>query len=163
MGLAWALLINVIGAGIFGLLLNIPNPLLAVAIFEMVVIATTTFLSVRHEINSRSQSCAVEAFWQQYARARDLKADDPLEFAATHAKAELPGRPQRVMNGSFGGVGGALLITGDGLKRGDAIALVAGPSGPVASADFEASAPGASAQRSTATAPARRRAPARGG
>ena len=38
------------------------------------------------------------------------------------------------------------MVTGDGFKRGDSIALVAGPTGPVASADFDVSAPGASAK-----------------
>jgi hypothetical protein len=38
------------------------------------------------------------------------------------------------------------MITGDGLKRGDSIALVAGPDGPIATADFDVSAPGASAE-----------------
>jgi hypothetical protein len=146
MGLAWALLINVVGGGIFGLLLNIPNPLVAVAIFELIVIGTTTFLSIRHQINSTSRACAAEAFWREYARSRDLELTDPLEFAATHAKVELPGKPQRVLTGLLDGVPGALMITGDGLKRGEKIALVAGPSGPVASADFEASAPGPSAK-----------------
>ena len=38
------------------------------------------------------------------------------------------------------------MITGDGFRRGDVIAIVAGETGPVASADFEVSAPGASAK-----------------
>ena len=37
------------------------------------------------------------------------------------------------------------MVTGDGFKRGEKIALVAGEQGPVASAPFEVSAPGASA------------------
>lgn len=64
---------------------------------------------------------------------------------------ELPGKPDRVLSGHFdsagagGGVDGALVLVGDGLRRGDRIAFVAGPSGPVASADLNVSAPGVSA------------------
>jgi hypothetical protein len=144
MALVWTLAVNVIGGGIFGLLLNIGNPLLAVAIFEAVVIGTAGFLSIRHEINSRSAKLATAAFWREYARSRELEPVEPRGFAATHAKAELPGAPKRVFAGTFDGVAGALMLTGDGLKRGDSIAIVAGPLGPVASADFQVSAPGAS-------------------
>ena len=38
------------------------------------------------------------------------------------------------------------MITGDGFKRGDSIALVGGPTGPIATAEFDVSAPGASAK-----------------
>jgi hypothetical protein len=144
--LAWTLIVNVVGGGIFVLLLNLPNPLAAVVVFEVVVLATVGAIVIRHEIKSRSRACAAEAFWTHYARSRRLEAVDPLEFAATHARAGLPGQPERVFAGSVEGVDGALVITGDGLKRGDAIALVAGPIGPVARADFEASAPGPSAR-----------------
>jgi hypothetical protein len=50
------------------------------------------------------------------------------------------------MTGILGGVDSSLMLTGDGLRRGDSIALVAGPTGPVASAELELSAPGASAK-----------------
>jgi hypothetical protein len=144
MTLVWTLAINVIGGGIFGLLLNLPNPGRAVLIFEICVLTIVGFLTFRHEINDRSQRLALEAFWREYARSRGLRAEDPSTFAATHAKAELPGNPARVLSGSFDGVDASLMITGDGLKRGDTIALVAGAQGPVASTDFDVSAPGAS-------------------
>ncbi len=44
-----------------------------------------------------------------------------------------------------GGAPGALMLTGDGRKRGDQIALVRGPRGPVATAELNVSAPGISA------------------
>ena len=47
-------------------------------------------------------------------------------------KASLPGTPKRVMTGVFAGVPGSLMVTGDGLKRGDSIALVGGETGPIA-------------------------------
>jgi len=144
MTIVWTVVINVVGGGIFGLLLNLPDPGRAVLIFEVCVIAIVGFLTFRHELNDRSQRLSVEAFWREYARARGLRAEDPGAFAATHAKAELPGSPARVLRGRFDGVDGALMVTGEGFKRGDTIALVAGPTGPVASADFDVSAPGAS-------------------
>jgi hypothetical protein len=116
-----------------------------VLIFEAIVIAVVGFFTFRAQIRGRTTRLAEEAFWAEYARSHGLRIEDPLSFAATHAKAELPGTPVRVMSGTFGGVDGALMITGDGFKRGDSIALVAGEQGPVASADFEVSAPGVSA------------------
>jgi hypothetical protein len=50
------------------------------------------------------------------------------------------------MTGSFDGIPGSLLVTGDGFTRGDSIALVAGSAGPTATAEFDVSAPGASAK-----------------
>lgn len=144
MTIVWALVINVVGGGIFGLLLNLPEPGRAVLIFEILVLSIVGYLTFRHEINDRSQRLSVEAFWREYARARGLRAEDPSKFAAAHAKAGLPGNPARVLRGNFDGVEGALMVTGEGFKRGDTIALVAGPTGPVASADFDVSAPGAS-------------------
>lgn len=144
MTIVWTLVINVIGGGIFGLLLNLPNPGRAVLIFEICVVTIVGFLTLRHEINDRSQRLSVEAFWREYARSRGLRSEDPSTFAATHAKAELPGNPVRVLSGRFDGVDASLMVTGDGSKRGDTIALVAGPDGPVAGTDFDVSAPGAS-------------------
>lgn len=146
MTIVWMLVVNVVGGGIFGLLLNMPNPGRAVLIFELSLFALIGFLTLRHEINDRSQRLAVEAFWHEYAASRELRPEDPAVFAATHAKAKLPGNPARVFSGRFGEVGGSLMVTGNGFKRGDSIALVAGPTGPVASADFDVSAPGASAR-----------------
>jgi hypothetical protein len=145
MTIAITLGVNLIGGGIFGLLLNLPNPGRAVLIFEAIVIAVVGFFTFRAQIRGRTTRLAEEAFWAEYARSHGLRIENPLSFAATHAKAELPGTPVRVMSGTFDGVEGALMITGDGFKRGDSIALVAGEQGPVASADFEVSAPGVSA------------------
>ena len=137
--------VNIFGGGIFGLLLNLPNPGLAVLIFEVIVVSVVGYFMFRHQVNSATDLLAQEAFWVEYARSRKLRVEDPLSFAATHAKAELPGTPVRLLTGRFGEVEGALMTTGDGLKRGESIALVAGETGPVASADFEVSAPGVSA------------------
>jgi hypothetical protein len=146
MTLAITLAVNIIGGGIFGLLLNLPSPGRAVLIFEAIVIGVVGYFTFRAQIRGRTATLAKEAFWVEYARSRRLRVEDPLRFAATHAKAELPGSPVRVMSGRFGDLEGALMITGDGFKRGDSIALVAGEDGPVASADFEVSAPGVSAE-----------------
>jgi hypothetical protein len=144
MTLAITLGVNIIGGGIFGLLLNLSNPGRAVLIFEAIVISVVGYFTLRSQISGRTATLAQEAFWAEYARSRKLRVEDPLSFAATHAKAELPGTPIRVMSGAIGGVDGALMVTGEGFKRGDSIALVAGEQGPTASADFEISAPGAS-------------------
>lgn len=145
MTIAFMLGANIIGGGIFGLLLNIPNPGRAVLIFEILLFLIIGYFTLRSQINGMTRKLSSEGFWREYARTRDLKVEDPTSFAATHAKANLPGAATRVMSGHLGGVEGALMLTGDGLKRGDTIALVAGESGPVASAPLDVSAPGASA------------------
>ena len=143
--LLWMLAVNIIGGGIYGLLLNLPNPGTAVLVYQGILFVIIGFFVLRSTINGTSKQLASEAFWQQYANRRGLTFESPSEFAATHAKAELPGNPVRVMTGTFDGIQGSLLVTGDGLKRGDSIALVAGESGPTATADFDVSAPGPSA------------------
>jgi hypothetical protein len=146
MTLVWSLVVNVVGGGIFGLLLNLPDPGKSVLVFEICVVSIVGYFVFRHEVNDRSGLLSVEAFWREYAKARELTSEDPAVFAATHAKAELPGSPTRVLTGAFDGVSGSLMVTGDGLKRGDSIALVGGLSGPTASTDFDVSAPGPSAK-----------------
>jgi hypothetical protein len=136
--------VNIIGGGIFGLLLNLPNPGRAVLIFEAIVLVIVGYFVTRGQLRSATETLATEAFWTEYARSRRLTIEDPLRFAATHAKAELPGSPTHVMTGTFDGMQASLMLTGDGLTRGDSIALVAGEQGPVASAPFEVSAPGVS-------------------
>jgi hypothetical protein len=140
------LVINVIGGGIYGLLLNLPNPGRAVLIYQAVLFVIVGYFVLRSQINGVSEKLAAEGFWQQYAKTRGLRFEDPSSFAATHAKADLPGNPIRVMTGTFDGVPGSLLITGDGFTRGDSIALVGGEAGPTATAEFDVSAPGASAK-----------------
>jgi hypothetical protein len=143
--LLWMLAVNIIGGGIYGLLLNLPNPGMAVLVYQGILFVVIGFFVLRGQINGTAKQLAAEGFWQQYAKARGLTFEDPGTFAATHAKAELPGNPVRVMTGTFEGIPGSLIVTGDGLKRGDSIALVAGESGPTATAEFDVSAPGPSA------------------
>ena len=145
MTVAWMLGANLIGGGIFGLLLNLPNPGLAVLIFEICLFVVIGFFCLRSQINGISTKLAAEGFWREYARGRGLEFEDPAAFAATHAKAGLPGSPKRVLTGAFDGVAGSLMVTGDGLKRGDSIALVGGADGPIATDAFDVSAPGPSA------------------
>jgi hypothetical protein len=146
MTLVWMLVVNVIGGGIYGLLLNLPNPGRAVIVYQLILFVVIGYFVLRSRINGTSEKLAAEGFWQQYAKTRGLRFEDTAEFAATHAKAKLPGKPVRVMTGSFDGLPGSLLVTGDGFTRGDSIALVAGPMGPTATAEFDVSAPGASAK-----------------
>jgi hypothetical protein len=144
--LAWMVGINIIGGGVYGLLLNLPNPGRAVLIYQAVLFVVVGFFVLRRQINGTSQKLATEGFWQQYANTRGLAFEDPSSFAATHAKANLPGNPVRVMTGAFDGIPASLMVTGDGFKRGDSIALVSGEAGPTATAEFDVSAPGASAK-----------------
>ena len=115
-------------------------------VYQLILFVVIGFFALRSQINGTSKKLAEEGFWQQYAKSRGLRFEDPSAFAAAHAKAELPGKPARVMTGTFDGIPGSLLVTGDGFTRGDSIALVAGPTGPTATLEFDVSAPGASAK-----------------
>jgi len=141
----WIMLaINIIGGGIYGLLLNLGNPGQAVIIYQVILFAIVFPLVLRRRINGLSERLSTQGFWREWARTHDLTEEEPTTFAATHAKANLPGAPMRVYSGGFGGVQGWLMFTGEGDKRGDVIALVAGEQGPTAAEPFDVSAPGPS-------------------
>jgi hypothetical protein len=136
--------VNIIAGGLYGLLLNLGNPGQAVIIYQVILFVIIFPLVLRSQINGMSSDLASNGFWSEYIRTHHLTEEDPSTFAATHAKANLPGAPIKVLTGELGGVQGSLMITGDGSKRGDVIALVAGEAGPVASAPFDVPAPGIS-------------------
>lgn len=136
--------VNIIAGGLYGLLLNLGNPGQAVIIYQLILFVIIFPLVLRSQINGMSSDLATNGFWREYIRTHHLTEEDPSSFAATHAKANLPGAPIKVLTGDLDDVQGSLMITGDGSKRGDVIALVAGETGPVASAPFDVSAPGIS-------------------
>lgn len=136
--------VNIIGGGIYGLLLNLGNPGRAVIVYQVILFVIIGPLVLRSQVNGLSAELASRGFWREYMRTHGLTEEDPAVFAATHAKADLPGAPKRVLRGTFGGLEATLMLTGDGDKRGDVIALVASETGPTASAAFDVSAPGPS-------------------
>lgn len=142
--LAIMLGVNIIGGGIYGLLLTVGDPLTNVLIWQAILFVVIGFLRFRHVTNDIARKASAEAFWQGYERTNDLTEVDPLRFSAEHAEANLPGKPIRVLQGLFGGTPGFLMLTGEGRERGDKIALVRGPKGPIAVADLNLSAPGPS-------------------
>ncbi|MFI5027347.1 MAG: hypothetical protein ACHQCF_00015 [Solirubrobacterales bacterium] len=88
-----------------------------------------------------------EAFYSAYAADRNLTLEPPLHFAATHAEAKVPFRPDRAFTGALpGGLEGSLVLCGDGSKRSDRIAMVAGPKGPFAEDELDAEAAGITAK-----------------
>jgi hypothetical protein len=102
---------------------------------------------VRRVVRGRSEKYAAEAFYRAYAADRGLKLEPPLRFAATHAEAKLPFKPDRVFTGRLpGGLDGSLALSGDGGKRSDRIAMVAGPKGPFAEEELQAEAGGITAK-----------------
>jgi hypothetical protein len=137
-------------AAMITLLVNIPAaaiPILsivngawvALAVFEGLLIAIVFFFTYRRGIREGGSKYAAEAFWRDYAERRRLKLEEPLHFAATHAEAKLPFRPDRVMAGALPGGGeGCFCVYGDGSKRADRVAVVGGPAGPVAESELEA-------------------------
>lgn len=145
MTLAIMLGVNIIGGGIYGLLLNLGSPGRAVLIYQLILFAIIFPLVLRRRINGLSERLSTTGFWREWARERGLTEEEPTTFAATHAKADLPGAPIRVYSGVLGGIEGWLMFTGEGDKRGDVIALVAGEQGPTAAEAFDVSAPGPSA------------------
>ncbi len=103
--------------------------------------------ALRRTVRTRSAKYAAEAFYRGYAADRNLRVEKPLAFAATHAEAKLPFRPDRVFSGTLpGGLEGSLVISGDGSKRANRIAMVAGPKGPFAEEELREEGAGLSAK-----------------
>jgi hypothetical protein len=120
---------------------------LPLLVIEGTLILTTFFFSFRSRVRQAGRKYAEEAFYRAYAADRELKLEEPLHFAASHAEAKLPFKPDRVLEGPLpGGTNGSLVLVGDGSKRSDRIAVVAGPRGPIAEAELRAEAPGLSAK-----------------
>lgn len=140
------LLLNVPGAAIPIILLS-EGAYLPLLVIEGVLILIVFFFSFRSRVTAAGAKYADEAFYRGYAASRELTLEEPLHFAATHAEAKLPFKPERVLAGVLpGGTNGSLVLTGDGSKRSDRVAVVAGLQGPVAEAELQAEAPGISAQ-----------------
>jgi hypothetical protein len=138
------------------LILNIPGIALPIVMIvngaylwlaglELLIALIVFFFAFRSKVKSDGNKYAEEAFFRGYAEQRGLKLEEPLHFAASHAEAKLPFKPDRVMSGPLPGGGeGSLVLCGDGSKRSDRIAVVLGPKGPVAEAGLESEAPGLS-------------------
>jgi hypothetical protein len=138
------LVLNVPGAAI-PIILAVDGSYALLAAIEAAILFICCFFLYRGAIKSGGTKYANEAFFRGYARSRGLTLEEPLRFAATHADAKLPFKPDRVMTGPLPGGGeGSLVISGDGSKRSDRIAVVGGPAGPLAESELEAEAPGLS-------------------
>jgi hypothetical protein len=131
-------LLNIPGAAV-PILLIVNGAYVPLAFIEGALIAIIFFFAYRRAIRAAGSKYAAEAFWRSYAEARGMKLEEPLHFAATHAEAKLPFRPDRVLAGPLPGGGeGCFCVCGDGSKRADRVAVVAGPAGPVAESELEA-------------------------
>jgi hypothetical protein len=145
-GLIWALVLNIPSMAVPLLLIDSGQYALLAAI-EAALVGLIAFFFYRRRVRAGAEKFAAEAFYRAYADERELTLVEPLHFAATHAEAKLPFRPDRVLSGPLpGGAHGALVLVGDGSKRADRIAVVAGPKGPIAEAELQAEAPGISAK-----------------
>jgi hypothetical protein len=143
-------------AVIVTLVLNVPGaaiPIVAIsngaylslAVIEGALILIIFFFAFRSKVKGDAKKYAEEDFFRSYAERRGLKLEEPLHFAAAHAEAKLPFKPDRAMSGPLPGGGeGSLVLCGDGSKREDRIAVVLGPKGPLAEAGLESEAPGLS-------------------
>jgi hypothetical protein len=119
----------------------------ATTAIEAVLLLLLVLWGIRRVVRGRSEKYAAEAFYRAYAADRGLKLEPPLRFAATHAEAKLPFKPDRVFTGTLaGGLEGSLALSGDGSKRSDRIAMVAGPKGPFAEEELQAEAGGITAK-----------------
>jgi hypothetical protein len=130
--------ILLIGAGRWGLL----------ALIECIALVAVSVIFFRHTVQSSSKHYAEEAFFRDYAGTRGLEQIPPLTFAAQHAQAKVPFKADRVLAGPVPGLPqAAVAIKGAGRKRGDVIAVVAGPSGPFAQEPLETTGPGLTAEQ----------------
>ncbi len=140
------LVLNVPGVAIPIVLLT-EGAYVPLAVIEGALVLIIFFFSYRSRVRAAGAKYADEAFYRGYAASRGLTLEEPLHFAATHAEAKLPFKPARVLSGPLpGGSSGSLVLVGDGSKREDRIALVAGPKGPLAEAELQAEAAGISAK-----------------
>jgi hypothetical protein len=136
--IAITLLVNIPGAAI-PILLAVAGSWVALAAIELGLIAIFAFFIFRKDVRESGRKYAAEAFWRSYAKKRGMKLEEPLRFAATHADAKLPFRPDKVLTGPLPGGGeGCFCVYGDGSKRTDRVAVVMGPAGPVAESELEA-------------------------
>ena len=132
------LLLNIPGAAV-PILLAVAGSWAALAAIEVGLILIFAFFIFRKDRRESGRKFAAEAFWRSYAEKRGMKLEEPLRFAATHADAKLPFRPDRVLAGPLPGGGeGCFCVYGDGSKRTDRVAVVMGPAGPVAESELEA-------------------------
>jgi hypothetical protein len=147
--LLWAVLIS-LGINVFLLAITInlavAHSWTAIIVLEGALLLLCFIVALRWRVKDQVGILDPQAFFRGYARSRHLQVVDPLQFAATHAEAKLPFEPEWVFTGSLpGGTGdAALMLKGDGTKREDQIAVVAGTSGPVASSELQGTAPGLS-------------------
>ena len=126
---AITLVLNIPGAAI-PILLALAGSWALLAGIELFLIAIFAFFIFRRDLRESGRKYAVEAFWRSYAEQRGMKLEEPLRFAATHAQAKLPFRPDHVLVGPLPGGGeGCFCIDGDGSKRSDRVAVVIGPAG----------------------------------
>jgi hypothetical protein len=107
------------------------------------VLFLIVFLLVYHsKANKLAENASREAFFEGYAASRKLKLEDPLEFAATHAQAGIPFKPEHVVSGRLpGGIDASLAWEGTGAKRSDKIAVIGGEKGPIASCELKSETP----------------------
>lgn len=147
--LLWALVIAaILNVFLLAITINliVANSYGGLVIFEGALLLVCFLIALRWRVKDKVSSLDPEAFFRGYARSRHLQVVDPLQFAATNADAQLPFEPDWVFTGTLpgGARDEALMLKGDGMKRSDQIAVVAGPSGPVAATELTATAPGLS-------------------
>jgi hypothetical protein len=142
------LLINLFGSAItINVVVQASSAITGLIVAEVALLLLLFFFTLRSVVRGRSAKYAVEAFYRAYAADRKLKLEPPLKFAATHAEAKLPFKPDRVFTGTLpGGLEGSLALSGDGSKRSDRIAMVAGPRGPFAEDELQPEASGITAK-----------------
>jgi hypothetical protein len=144
--IAITLVLNIPAAAI-PILLAIAGAWAFLAAMEILAIGIVAFFIFRKDVRESGRKYAAEAFWRGYAAKRGMTLEEPLRFAATHADAKLPFRPDKVLTGPLPGGGeGSFCVLGDGSKRTDRVAVVAGPAGPVAESELEAEPQGLTAK-----------------
>jgi hypothetical protein len=147
--IAWFLVINLfLSALTINVIVQGDNTTKQVTIaIEAGLLLLLFIFALRRTVRVRAEKYATEAFYRGYAADRSLRIEKPLGFAATHADAKLPFRPERVFSGTLpGGLEGSLVLSGDGKKRSNRIAMVAASKGPFAEEELRDDGPGLSAK-----------------
>ena len=115
--LLWALVVAaILNVFLLAITINlvVANQYTGLVIFEAVLIGLCFIVALRWRVRDQAKLLDPEAFFRGYARSRHLEVVDPLQFAATHAEAKLPFKPDWVFNGALPGGTATALRKGDG-------------------------------------------------
>ncbi len=80
--------INIIGAGIYGLLLTVGDPGRAVIVYQLMLFVVIFPLVLRGRVNGLSERLSTLGFWREWARERHLTEEEPTDVRGNPRQGE---------------------------------------------------------------------------